>query len=327
MDHTSVDREKRVSASEQDARLVAVASNLRIDAATAEVMRALDAAGVGALLLKGPALSAWYADDPTRSYMDCDLWVQPGATDEAGAVMEDLGFKRYLDERELPEWWREHAYEWSRDTDGVIIDLHRNLQGLGVDSGTAWAILASSGETVVVAGCSIPTLSTAGKAMYVALHAAHHGEQIPKALIHLERALRVVDEDKWRDAASLAQKLNATNSFAAGLRLLPTGWALADRLGLGATASVNAALHASTPPPIALGFEHLASSNWRVRASIVRHKFLPPAAFMRHWWPPAARNRGMLLVGYAYRPLWLLRNAPQGWRAWRDARRRVRAAR
>ena len=69
-----------MSASEQDARLLAMASNLRIDAATAEVVRALDAAGVGALLLKGPALSAWYADDPTRSYMDCDLWVQPGAT-------------------------------------------------------------------------------------------------------------------------------------------------------------------------------------------------------------------------------------------------------
>jgi len=31
------------------------------------------------------------------------------------------------------------------------------------------------------------------------------------------------------------------------------------------------------------------------------------------------------VVGYAFRPLWLLWRAPRGLRAWRDARRQVKA--
>src|SRR3954451_15939513 len=126
---------------ESSARAAAMASNLRIDAATAEVLRAFEAVALRAVLLKGPALAPWYAADPTRSSLDCDLGVAPADVAPAGDMLTRLGFERVVDDRGFPAWWREHGSDWWRDLDGVAVDLHRRLQGLGVDEQTAWAML------------------------------------------------------------------------------------------------------------------------------------------------------------------------------------------
>ncbi|HEY3945138.1 MAG TPA: nucleotidyltransferase family protein [Solirubrobacteraceae bacterium] len=312
------------SSREQELVVEAVASNLRLDAATAEVLRCFEAGGVRSVLLKGPALADWYADDPKRSYMDSDLWVCPEDMSAAGDLLLQIGFRRYTGDQGLPDWWLEHASTWSRESDGVVVDLHRRLQGMGADPGSVWEALSGYRDTVALAGYRAPILSSQAKSLYVTLHAAHHGQGWGKALIHIERALAVVPEATWKEAAELARELDATDSFGTGLRLVPDGRALADRLGLPPTQSTAVALQASTPPPIALGFEQLRTAHglW-ARVRIIARKLFPPPGFIRHWWPPAARNRWMLLLGYLYRPMWLVRRAPQGFRAWRVARRQV----
>ena len=173
-----------------------------------------------------------------------------------------------------------------------------------------------------------PTLSEPARALHIALHAAHHGAEWTKALIHVARALAVVDDTTWREAATLAERLGAIESLAAGLRLLEEGDALAIRLGLPTTRSVDVALRASTPPPVALGFEQLARAQGiRGRARILWRKLVPPREFIRHWDPRAAESRAALALAYARRPFWLLRRAPEGLRAWRHARCEVRAGR
>jgi hypothetical protein len=197
-----------------------------------------------------------------------------------------------------------------------------------VDEEAAWQALSGTTEAVTVAGYTAPVLSVPARALYVTLHAAQHGKGWGKAISHLERALLMLEESDWIQVASLADRLRASDSFATGLRLVPQGAELATRLALPGPESVRVALHASTPPPIALGFEQLASaSTTRKFLAIIARKAVPPPGFMRHWWPPAARSRGMLAVGYLYRQLWLLRHAPRGARAWLVARRKVRAGR
>jgi Uncharacterised nucleotidyltransferase len=313
---------------DQAASVQAAANNLRIDAATAEVLRAFEEAQVRSVLLKGPALSAFYPGDAARGYLDCDLWVPPSDIPTAEERLARLGFSRTVDERGLPDWWLEHASSWLRRTDTVDVDLHRTLQGIGVEPDVAWDTLSASNETVLVAGYAAPVLSLPARAAYVTLHAAHHGKEWGKALIHLEHALAAADDSVWRKAGALAAQLQAIDSFAAGLHLLPEGAALAERLGLPETSSVKATLRASSPPPIALGFEQLAGADTPAdRIRILGRKLLPPPGFIRHWWPPAGRNRRMLALGYLYRPVWLLRNAPRGFRSWRQARRQVGARR
>lgn len=306
-------------------QLERTANNLRVDAATAEVLRAYAGAGIQTRLLKGSALGHWYQDGDRPRYLDADLWVRPHDFSRAEELLDGLQFTRILDQRVMPAWWQSHASEWLRESDGVVIDLHRTLQGVSVDPDAAWEVLASEPRSVEVAGWPATALSDAAAALYVTLHAAHHGSAARKSLDRLERALAEVPRHEWRAATALAEQVAASEAFAVGLRLVPQGVALAEELGLPFGSSIQLALKSMTPPPVALGLQQLRDAGGVGAAlRILVRKLVPPPAFVRHWWPPAARNRRMLLLGYLYRPVWLLRSTPQGLRAWRRARRKVK---
>jgi hypothetical protein len=298
--------------------------NIRIDAAIVEVVESFDGAGIRSIVLKGPALAELYPERAGRTYVDGDIWVAPGQLVAAGGILSALGFVPKIDESRLPDWWLEHASSWRRESDRAAIDLHRNLQGVRADPQVVWDRLWEQRNSFEVHRHRVFRLSDPARMLYVVLHAAHDGPAGSRALVHLDRALAHTGEETWRHAAALARELDAVDAFGAGLRLLPDGAALAQRLDLPTNNSVDAALKAVSAPPVALGFAQLASaSSWWTRLRIAALKFFPPPGFIRHWWPPAARNSRMLAVGYLYRPVWLLRRAPAGWRAWRSARRSV----
>jgi Uncharacterised nucleotidyltransferase len=307
-----------------DEKVEVVADNLRVDAATADVLRAFEAAGVESLLLKGRSIARWlvYPAASPRAYYDCDLLVPPGQLDLAEIVLGRVGFAKLVDTQGMPDWWREHASVWWRQDDGVLVDLHRTLPGVGVDDEAAWRALSAGTETIPVAGHPAPALALPARALHVVLHAGHHGVEWWRPMADLEYALAQVDEALWRRAGELAERLDATAAFGVGLRLTPAGRELAESLQLPPRRSVEATLRASTPPPVALGFEQLARAGGaRRRAEIVWRKFVPPAGFMRNWHPIASRGRSGLLLAYLYRPVWILRRAPRALRAWRRARR------
>jgi hypothetical protein len=306
----------------QNSALVnAVMWNLRIDSAVAESTRALRTAGIDSMVLKGATFSDWYPRDSPRTYVDGDIWVPPDAVADAAQVLANLGFVPTQDEQGTPDWLQEHASSWLRSTDQGKIDLHRRLQGAEASPETVWMILWETRIPLVVGGESVWRLSAPARALYAALHATHHGVTDARGLPHLEAALRVVDDETWTAALALAGDLQAVEAFATGLRLLPQGAELAARINVPDARSVKTSLLASTPPPVALGFDQLAAASWGRRLEILLRKLIPAPGFIRHWWPPAARNRATLVIGYLYRPLWLLRHAPAGYRAWRAARR------
>ena len=307
-------------------RVRALMWNLRIDAATGEVVGALRARRIDSLVLKGPALTDWYAPDSGRTYVDGDIWVAPANLAATEAILAKLGFTPTQDERGMPDWWQEHGSSWSREPDRTKIDLHRRLQGTALEPQQAWDILWPQRTKFIVGGEIAYRLPEAGRALYAALHATHHGRDDPRGLPHLSAALGAVDEATWTRALRLAEQLDALAAFATGLRLLPEGAALAERIGVPDATSVRASLLASSPPPIALGFDQLASARGAHRFEILLRKIVPPPGFVRHWWPPATRNSLMLIVGYVYRPIWLLQRAPAGYRAWREAKREARSS-
>jgi hypothetical protein len=299
---------------------------LRIDSATAEIARSLAGAGVDSLVLKGPAIASWlYSEAEPRYYLDSDLLVRPAHLAQAESVFKRLGFAKRFDDSRMPDWWREHASEWRRGADGVLVDVHRTLPGVGIGDEQAWGLLSAQTCSITVAGESVPTLALPARTLHIALHAGHHGVAWAKPLADLERAIHSVEEVIWRDAAVLADRLEATQSFAVGLGLTPAGEALAGRLGLLPVRSVVAVLHASSPPPVALGIDQLARArNTRERMAIVSRKLLPPVDFIRHWQPKGTDTRRGLALAYARRPLWIMRNLPRAAKAWWRARHQVR---
>jgi hypothetical protein len=300
-----------------------IAANLRVDATTAEVLRAFDAAGVDSLLVKGPSIARWlYDNSDPRGYADCDLLVPPPDLTAAERVLAELGFEPEIDRHKMPSWWQEHAVAWLRGRDGTGVDLHETLPGTGVDPETLWRTLEGHREPLEVGGYSAQTLTKPGRAFMLALHAAHHGSGWGQFIHDLERGARKVDRETWRAAAELAESLNATAAFASGLRLVEPGREIAAALELPSEGAVDVALKASTPPPLALGFEQFAQTKGvRARLAIVRHKLFPPVTFVRRYSRPAPTGPLSLFRAYLRRWRWLIVHAPGGFRAWRSARR------
>ena len=304
----------------------AAAQRLRVDSATAEVLSAFRAAGVESILLKGASSVRWlYGDGEGRAYGDCDLLLRPGDSETAAEQLRGLGFFPELEERDMPDWWQ-HAVTWGRADDRTVIDLHRTLPGVGVDAERLWSTLSAGTETLLVGGFPARVLPIPGRALHLALHAAQHGTRLSVVLADLELAVARADESVWRGAAELAELLGAMDAFAAGLRLVPAGWALAARLDLPFERATHVELRASNAPPSALTIEQLAhAGGLRARLAIVRHKVAPPATYMRRWSPRAGRNRFWLALAYARRPIWLLRRTPRALRTWRQGRRAARS--
>src|SRR4051812_14272817 len=87
---------------------------LGLDAATAELVNALDRRALTCVILKGPVVAHWlYADDPSRrTYRDVDVAVDPGVFEDAESVLAELGY-RCLTGEMLPRekaWLMESAW-------------------------------------------------------------------------------------------------------------------------------------------------------------------------------------------------------------------------
>ena len=305
----------------REASLAAVARALSVDGMTGEVALEFGRAGVRALLLKGPALATWlYGEGAPRAYVDCDLLVPPDDYAAAGSLLASLGFERSAEADHLePEFGPMHADTWRRG-DGAEVDLHRALPGMRMGGSDVWGAMSEGAETLKVGRAMIDIPSPAGRALIVALHAAHHGEEQSRPLEDLRRAVELVPMTTWEETRALAERLHAIPRLAIGLRLVPEGAELAERLGLPSARLVSAALEEGPGSEVALGFERLARSDgFRAKASLLLSEVFPSPRFMR-WWTPLARRGAIgLALSYPWRVVYLLRQAVPGIRAWRRA--------
>ena len=298
----------------------AASMSMLLDACAVGVVRCFERAGIDSMLLRGPLIAAWlYGEDEPRPYTDVDLLVSPGQILAAESVLEQMGF----DLLPLPPHDR-HARTWVR-ADGASVDLHRSLSGLAADPELVWHALRRDSRTLTVHGHDLPVPCREACALGVALHVAQHGRQLEQPLEDLRRALAQTEIEVWRGAGELALELGAPAAFAAGLRRLPAGSELADRLGLPVHESVATALRSGNPPSMVLGLDWLATrEGGRAKLRFAGSKLFPSPAFLRAW--SRLANRGRLGLGAAYvqRLGWIAWHAGPAVRTWLRVRRKVR---
>jgi hypothetical protein len=168
-----------------------------LDRVAAEVLAAFEAAGVEALLLKGPALAILlYGADQQRRYSDVDLLTAPHDLERAEEVLLGLGFGNSCDNNGIDDIGGVvHAETWTRTAPGsndqTMIDLHRRLPGARATPAMAWAALAARRTSIEIGGGRAPVLDQAGQAMHLAMHAAQHGPAFPKHVDELASSSRV----------------------------------------------------------------------------------------------------------------------------------------
>jgi hypothetical protein len=273
-------------------------------------------------VLKGPTVRReLYSDGAHRGYGDTDLLVSPADLPLAGATLEALGFELVLDHRDHARLSEPHAQEWTRPAGDWSVDLHWRPAGIGVAPERAWQVLAAETARFEIGGATGESLGRHGIALLVALHAAHHGRTHPKPLRDLARALDQFDAATWEAAGRLAAELDASEAFAAGLRLAPEGARTAARLGLPAVRSPRRRLMAGSQPPGSLGMlTILDAPTTRARARAVLAELLPAPELMRAASPLARRGRVGLGVAYAGRVMARAWQLPAAIRAVRTAR-------
>jgi len=300
--------------------------SLAVDLWAVEAASALGESGIPCILLKGASLQRLlYADGTPRAYRDVDLLISPESREGTAIVLSRLGYQPfYGEETSYPAYYD----LWNRERDAAVIDLHWTLWGVGVGPAEVWRRLSLSTERIPVGGADLDALDRTACTFHIALHAARHGPAFVRSRTDLERALDQLGTEVWSEAAALAAELDATEAFAAGLRLLEPGRRLAEELGLPAGVSVETALLSTSAPPLSLGFAELAETpGLRGKMGRIRRELFPSREFMRTWWPQARRGRGRLALSYLQRAVQLLWRAPPALLAWRRAVRESRATR
>jgi hypothetical protein len=302
---------------------MAAVRTLGVDAMTADVIVALQAAGVQNILMRGPAFGReLYGEGALRTYSDADILVAPDAVPAAARVLESLGFELVLDHREHPGIAEPHAQEWHSQRLRGDVDLHWRIAGVDAPAERAWQILAARTEPLPLAGTVGQAFARPGTALLVALHAAHHGRSRTRALTDLERAVDRLDVGVWREAAALADELEAGEAFAAGLRVIPEGERLADALGLGTVLSPSRQLMASDHQAGAIALLRVVqASSGRDRLRAARVGLFPAPAYMRAKHRLARRGLMGLVLAYLVRMLTHAWQLPGAIRAVRSTRR------
>jgi hypothetical protein len=292
--------------------LAATAKALRVDATAATVIRALHDEGIEAVLLKGSALDFLYEGDRPRTYVDVDLLVDPAHHERAGRIICGLGY-RSLTEGASPLEAASHATTFVTDDDRPAIDLHHTTFGVTVPSATAWEILSAATVPHRVGGCDTRALALPLRALHVALHFAQSGPGIVNPADDLDRALAKVDLETWREAATFADCLRATEALAAGLRgRPPAGTALADELGLPERVSLTLDLRRRTASSPAKAFATvLETPGIRHKAARLARFLVPSPAVIRILVPSAERGGLWLVAGYATRTWRSARKLPK----------------
>lgn len=305
--------------------LLAVARALAIDHVTVALDRRLREVGVRPILIKGASLASWlYDDGTTRGYSDADLLVDPADVPAAEDVLRAAGFESV--EGEWGGSYEQHARAWVRPDDRAAVDLHRTLPGLlEVAPATAWRVLDPRRDRLVLGGGAVDVLDVPARLLVLALHLAHHTfhhqADVRKPQEDLRRAIVRIDDASWRAALALADDLEVTARFTAGLRQGDGGDALADRIGAPSAALLDA-LRPDSQAPMALGFDRLAAAgSLREQVRIVRRELVPSPSYMR-FTSRAARGGPLGLAQEYVRRLGRVgRFLVPSYLAWRRARR------
>jgi Uncharacterised nucleotidyltransferase/Transglutaminase-like superfamily len=301
------------------------ARTLALDLATGEVTRALNAAGIDSMVLKGPAMAhLLYRDAPgCRNYGDIDLLVAPARFIDAGRVLASLGFKDRLAGIRPSEAARLNGRPWHRDGAAyVAVDLHRGFHHVA-DRPAWWDVLSAHREVLLIEGQPVAVPDRAGCALVTALHAAE-ATSTGKPLEDLRRALQVFDDEIWREAASRARLAGACGAFAAALCRQSTGAALAARIGLTLTDPV-AWFRATSTRPGANSFGLvLEPGTLAARAQRVRDLALPSRTILAEIRPIARRGPAGRAAARLGRLCLIAVRLPRLLLAWHRASRTVR---
>lgn len=197
----------------------AAVRTLYLDTVTAEVVGALEKAGVRSILLKGPCMAAaFYEVAEHRPYSDVDLLVQAGAVSTAENVLVALGFTVVVRRESLIDP-NPMAVTWVRGREmTAAVDLHTSFHGVRYPAGL-WKALEQEVRELRVGGRVVSGLSVVGAAAIATLHASALLPDDDRPVEDLRRAVARLTPAEWEHVAHVLGMADALPIATASLSL------------------------------------------------------------------------------------------------------------
>ncbi|PPH27056.1 hypothetical protein C5C37_14695 [Rathayibacter sp. AY1F9] len=281
---------------------------------SAFVHRRADAAGLRALVLKGPTAAADRLRPP-RASGDVDLLVAPDDLPRILALLAADGWT----ERPWPDGptlAAKHSRSYRHAAWPVDIDVHWRWPGFLVPPRDAFEALWSRHRIVELAGRPVATASVADSALVLALHALRDAWQITDP-----RLTRPSDYDLLVEAVAARAELHAPLRAAAEeLGAVQTAQPFLDALGIRARAGeVPAAelrawrINASSPHASAGWVQAVRAAGWRQRPLLLARAVFPAPHALRAADPAIGPRRIDVAAGWWRRLRRGARTAPLAW--------------
>jgi hypothetical protein len=292
---------------------------LLLDAVAAQSTALLSEHGVSVILLKGAVTASWLYPNEIRAYRDVDLLVDPAQRDRAIEVLGTIGYTHWLAGADQVEYGPNEMELIGPNR--TCIDLHHTLLGVAASPARSWQVLSARTQQMSVGGRVLTVLDPAARTMHLALHVAQNGPTDTKAVADLERGLERLPLELWQEGKQIAQSIDATEAFSAGLHVSEPGRRLADELGLAPPRDVGLVLRMTSAPKEALQIQNLVTADsLRTRARLVIRKLWPTSVYMRGGVPTGRTGRCALLVARLLRMAGLPSKFSTALRSWARAR-------
>ena len=185
---------------------------LLLDACAVRICSALCDARLDHVLIKGPTTAGWLYE-PARAYRDIDLLIRPSQLRRALRVLKRSQLVTDVSGR--PGEMASHSLV-CRMPGGVELDLHLALPLMSVarrDVEThLWQALAAHRDFTELLSSQVASLDEAGRALVLVLHfGASNGND--QAAEDMARALELVSDETWVEAAELAYQIGVGAAF------------------------------------------------------------------------------------------------------------------
>lgn len=185
------------------------------------IARALDAAGIRHLFIKGIALSVQlYADPLARGGRDIDVMVERSRMRDAEEILRDLDYELPIHAAPTDPDVTEPAKEsgWVHRESRILVELHDRLCDNHALLPWDFEMLWAERETLRIAGMAVPAMARRRLPVYLAVHGIRHGWQRLLWLVDLATVLG--GPAAWEEAMDDAAPLGLEGM------MLHVGWAL-----------------------------------------------------------------------------------------------------
>jgi hypothetical protein len=189
---------------------------------TAELFRLLnefDAAGISALITKGPALAVrCYGDPGLRQYADLDLIVRGNDIEHVTSVMLRLGYSAKISPASIQAKKLPGEYVFTKLGTNLLVEFHTEDTFRYYPRPLSVERLVQRSASVSFDGRSAPALSLEDELVLICIHGAKHFWQ---RLIWIADVGAFVTRQpvQWDRALSVAREVDARRMLFLGLRL------------------------------------------------------------------------------------------------------------